>query len=703
MLSTHNLFSRIPLNQIIDNYDKKKFLNINKIKIVETEINRIKKLPKNMSNRNKLKTLKKRKLSLQPKHLREKKISNVIGVDEGLISLPKVSSTKIWKINDENNNEIEKKNKFNEKMLKTQFGSITNYLSEEESNDKMEKFIEKKLEENEIKKLNNWDLLHIKDMKNVKHSQSFKFIAKNLEMPEIKWMLDIKNDPKSINILSRNKKLKEFFKGLEEEQNAIFNLNMNINKKNYLLDFNDNDNKEDEDFEINREDKKSSVDYYKDVMRDKIKVEEFLRNDLADLSQEIYYKKNMKKKLSIQINHIINKINNIDVEKKNYYETENEKMKFLEENSNNLFVDNNNSNKNFKKKKTKQISHFNSSSNLIFVNEKYKNIENNFNEKISNKDKKFYNTREIQKIKKKLTNYLNSIKNKKIELNEELKKLQNDVKLIEEDIKKIKVRISSRIIEQRKYFFDILKKGIDVRKEGLSWVIIKLIELNGFFEESKFPKFLNNSQIDYLLTISYKQYELNELLKLFYVLKDKQNCLKNEYEKHNRNETKNVFENKKNNFSEEKNIHENNMSIPIKYYKKFENIAQKYEKVTNIRINEQKEEKYLKKIVSDLQEKIKKKYYYSKEKTNFDEDEDDNEYDKLLFLPGSLAEFFSKNKKFREYFDDIYFLNSEIRKRQKEIKNLRKDEIEKFKKNNKGKISNLNMIFSALFGNGINI
>ena len=431
-----------------------------------------------------------------------------------------------------------------------------------------------------------------------------------------------------------------------------------------MLDFNDNDNKEDEDIEINREDKKSSVDYYKDVMRDKIKVEEFLRNDLADLSQEIYYKKNMKKKLSIQINHIINKINNIDVEKKNYYETENEKMKFLEENSNNLFVDNNNSNKNFKKKKTKQISHFNSSSNLIFVNEKYKNIENNFNEKISNKDKKFYNTREIQKIKKKLTNYLNSIKNKKIELNEELKKLQNDVKLIEEDIKKIKVRISSRIIEQRKYFFDILKKGIDVRKEGLSWVIIKLIELNGFFEESKFPKFLNNSQIDYLLTISYKQYELNELLKLFYVLKDKQNCLKNEYEKHNRNETKNVFENKKNNFSEEKNIHENNMSIPIKYYKKFENIAQKYEKVTNIRINEQKEEKYLKKIVSDLQEKIKKKYYYSKEKTHFDEDEDDNEYDKLLFLPGSLAEFFSKNKKFREYFDDIYFLNSEIRKRQ---------------------------------------
>ena len=694
------MFNRIPLNKIIDNYDKNKFLNINKIKIIETEINRVKKLPKNMNNRNKIKTLKKRKLSLQPKHLREKKISNIIGVDEGLISLPKVLSTKIWKKNNEN----DKKN--TEKILKNQFGSITNYLSEDDKDNK-EYFKEKKIEENEIKKLNNWDLLHIKDMKNVKHSQSFKFIAKNLEMPEIKWMLDIKNDPKSINILSRNKKLKEFFKGLEEEQNAIFNLNMNINKKNYLLDvYNDDDNNNnEEDVEINREDKKSSVDYYKDVMRDKIKVEEFLRNDLADLSQQIYDKKNMKKKLSFDINKIINKINNIEYEKKNYYENQNEKIKFLEEN--NFFYDVNNNNNN-KKKKNKN----NSSKNLI-INEKYKNI---FNDKISNKDKKFYNKNEIQKLKSKLNNFLTSSNTKKIELNEELKLLQNNVKLIEEEIKKIKVRISSRIIEQRKYFFDILKKGIDVRKEGLSWVIIKLIELNGFFEESKFPKFLNNSQIDYLLKISYKQYELNELLKLFYVLKDKQNCLKNEYEKHHKNEINELNENKKDNFNEENN---ENYSIPIKYYKKFENIAQKYEKVTNIRINEQKEEKYLKKIVCDLQEKIKKKYYYTKEKIdnnnnfnnknnennnlNNENNENDDENDKLLFLPGSLAEFFSKNKKFRDYFDDIFYLNSEIRKRQKEIKNLRKEEIEKFKKNNKGKISNLNMIFLAMFGNGINI
>ena len=65
--------------------------------------------------------------------------------------------------------------------------------------------------------------------------------------------------------------------------------------------------------------------------------------------------------------------------------------------------------------------------------------------------------------------------------------------------------------EHRKYYFEILKKGIDVRQEGLSWVLQKLIELKAFIENSKFPKFLNSQQIDYLLTIAYKKHELSKL------------------------------------------------------------------------------------------------------------------------------------------------------------------------------------------------
>ena len=78
----------------------------------------------------------------------------------------------------------------------------------------------------------------------------------------------------------------------------------------------------------------------------------------------------------------------------------------------------------------------------------------------------------------------------------------------------------------------------------------------------------------------------------------------------------------------------------------------------------------------------------------------------LYFLPGSLAEFFNENKKFREYFDDILYLNNEIIKREKEINRMKKEEMENFKRNNElhNKSNNTvenEMIFAALFGNGI--
>ena len=86
--------------------------------------------------------------------------------------------------------------------------------------------------------------------------------------------------------------------------------------------------------------------------------------------------------------------------------------------------------------------------------------------------------------------------------------------------------------------------------------------------------------------------------------------------------------------------------------------------------------------------------------------EDKDEFDVLYFLPGSLAEFFNENKKFREYFDDILYLNNEILKREKEINRMKKEEMENFKRNNElhNKSNNTvenEMIFAALFGNGI--
>ena len=99
-----------------------------------------------------------------------------------------------------------------------------------------EKFEKVKFEENEIKKLNNWDIQHAFKDKNAFRSQSFTKIAQSLDPSSLKWMFEIKQDPKKLQNLNKIPKLKEFFTKIEEEQSAIFNQSMNVNKKQF--DFN---------------------------------------------------------------------------------------------------------------------------------------------------------------------------------------------------------------------------------------------------------------------------------------------------------------------------------------------------------------------------------------------------------------------------------------------------------------------------------
>ncbi len=110
--------------------------------------------------------------------------------------------------------------------------------------------------------------------------------------------------------------------------------------------------------------------------------------------------------------------------------------------------------------------------------------------------------------------YLNSIQEKK-----------SIMQGLESDLKELKNNMTTILEDQRKYFIDILKKGIDSRREGLGWVVKKLIELNTLMEYSIFPRFLDHSQVDYLMKISYKQIECFQLKLIFKALKKSQNKL----------------------------------------------------------------------------------------------------------------------------------------------------------------------------------
>ena len=272
--------------------------------------------------------------------------------------------------------------------------------------------------------------------------------------------------------------------------------------------------------------------------------------------------------------------------------------------------------------------------------------------------------------------------------------------------KKAKSNLDLRVQTLSGYYYQILKNGIDVRRNGLSWVVVKLMELRAYVDRHYFPLFLDEEEINYLLRVGVKIHELSELIKLFQILKEKQKILR---DKHINEEVKKEKELQSNSFLNL--IKENHNKIGNDYTKFMEDIQIKYENVINICLNETREEANIIKIKDDLKEQILKSKY-------------DDEFEilnspELYFIPGTLAEFFAKDMRFRLYFDDVYYLNSEINKRKKDIMIEKENELKIFrnkyeiddtttiikekKGGNKSHIKIKEQIYAALFGNGISL
>ena len=95
----------------------------------------------------------------------------------------------------------------------------------------------------------------------------------------------------------------------------------------------------------------------------------------------------------------------------------------------------------------------------------------------------------------------------------------------------------------------------------------------------------------------------------------------------------------------------NKYNIGNDYVEYMEEIQRKYEHVVNACLNEKTEEN----DINQISEKFKKQIL-----SMHNEDIDDIQISKLYelyFIPGSLAQYFSKDKTFRQYFDDIYYCN----------------------------------------------
>ena len=126
-------------------------------------------------------------------------------------------------------------------------------------------------------------------------------------------------------------------------------------------------------------------------------------------------------------------------------------------------------------------------------------------EEISGEIKKYEDN--YNSIRTDLTSFINEIKKKLEEINKDT----NKYKYLFNELKE----------QQVEYYLDKLKKGEDTRKEGLTWIIKKLIELNANIDSNSFPGYLDREQIEYLIKISQLDFELHQLRIILKTFKDK--------------------------------------------------------------------------------------------------------------------------------------------------------------------------------------
>jgi hypothetical protein len=73
---------------------------------------------------------------------------------------------------------------------------------------------------------------------------------------------------------------------------------------------------------------------------------------------------------------------------------------------------------------------------------------------------------------------------------------------LKNEICALKRKYTQNINDQKYYFTKLLSKGIDSRKDGIMWIVIRLYEINVDVTHEHFPDFLPKDSVDYILDIA---------------------------------------------------------------------------------------------------------------------------------------------------------------------------------------------------------
>lgn len=165
------------------------------------------------------------------------------------------------------------------------------------------------------------------------------------------------------------------------------------------------------------------------------------------------------------------------------------------------------------------------------------------------------------------------------------------IKIAEKEIEKTEKQLMKNVKSITNYYLDILKKSLDIRSEGMIWVVKRLLRLNYIPKINDFPEFIDERLYNYVITISKLKNELYNLIKEFQDIKKKlfddknfinlKNKIKNTFDNYNNENNKYFTKNNKhryysadNKYSINSNISDD--SLTNKNISYLENIYDKY-------------------------------------------------------------------------------------------------------------------------------
>ena len=239
---------------------------------------------------------------------------------------------------------------------------------------------------------------------------------------------------------------------------------------------------------------------------------------------------------------------------------------------------------------------------------------------------------------------------------DEFNKITKDIKILEEVMKRLK-------IHQINYYKNLLKNGIDVRNEGLVWIIRNLIELESNIEYDMFPTFIDKECVDYLIKIAKRQIDI---LRLEVVKK----CVQ-------------IAQNKLSNSTQNIGLHIKKLCM------RGRKNTNNYEDDIIIR-----DDKYIANIVTNLKSNMINNFSFDKEELMR------NIYQEI----NPLYNYFTPNDKQTKNYYEIHAIKKEIKETKVIVNKLIEELNHHFKKYDKYKSSGMNylilydLICASLFG-----